>query len=154
MSTFITENGSVKRTTEIDARGPRFGALITTIVLALVLITESMELLAMQVTVFAIGAFVGPQYSPYAYIYRKLVKPRLKSPLITEDVRPPQFAQGVGFLFGLTAFLGLAFNLQSVFLVAVVGALMAAFMNAAFDFCLGCEMYLRGAKIIHRLRSK
>lgn len=153
MSIFITKNNSVAKNIEIDARGPRFGALITTVVLALVLLTQSIELLAVQVTVFAIGAFVGPQYSPYAYVYRKLVKPRLKSPLVTEGVRPPQFAQGVGFLFGLSAFLGLAFNLQSVFTVAVVGALMAAFLNAAFDFCLGCEMYLRGAKVIHRLQS-
>ena len=40
---------------EIDPRGPRFSAVITTIVLAVVLITGSAWLLAAQVAVFAVG---------------------------------------------------------------------------------------------------
>jgi hypothetical protein len=123
-------------------------------VLAVVLLTESIELLAIQTAVFAIGAMVGPQYSPYAYLYRKIVQPKLRSPLVTEDSRPPQFAQSVGFIFGLTGFIALALNMSLLFTVAVAGALMAAFLNAAFNFCLGCEMYLRGVKIINRFRSK
>lgn len=154
MSTNISQTSKQSGDREIDARGPRFGALLTTLVLAIVLITQSIELLAFQTAVFAIGALVGPQYSPYAYLYRKLIQARLRSPLVTEDVRPPQFAQSVGFIFGLTGFVSLALNIELLFLVAVAGALMAAFLNAAFNFCLGCEMYLRGVKIISKLRSK
>ena len=32
--------------------------------------------------------------------------------------------------------------------VAVAFALGAAFLNAAFDFCLGCEMYLLGRRAL------
>ncbi|CAB4571691.1 MAG: DUF4395 family protein [Actinobacteria bacterium] len=153
MSTNISQDSSRSANQEIDARGPRFGAAITTIVLAIVLLTQSIELLAVQTAVFAIGGFIGPQHSPYAFIYRKFVKPRLKSPLITEDSRPPQFSQLVGFVFTLVGFIGLATNTDLLFTIAIAGALFAAFLNAAFAFCLGCEMYLRGRQIIAKFRS-
>jgi hypothetical protein len=134
---------------EIDARGPRFSAALTTIVLALALVTGWVWLATFQAVVFAIGAIKGPQFTPYAFIYRTLIKPRLKSPLRTEDVRPPQFAQSIGLLFALVALTGAATGTSVVFTVAVAAALAAAFLNAAFDFCLGCQVYL----ILARLRS-
>ncbi len=134
---------------EIDARGPRFSAALTTIVLALTLVTGWVWLATFQAVVFAIGAIKGPQFTPYAFIYRTLIKPRLKSPLRTEDVRPPQFAQSIGLLFALVALAGDATGTPLVFTVAVAAALAAAFLNAAFDFCLGCQVYL----LLARLRS-
>jgi hypothetical protein len=134
---------------EIDARGPRFSAALTTIVLALALVTGWVWLATFQAVVFAIGAIKGPQFTPYAFIYRTLIKPRLKSPLRTEDVRPPQFAQSIGLLFALVALAGVATGTSAVFTVAVAAALAAAFLNAAFDFCLGCQVYL----LLARLRS-
>jgi len=134
---------------EIDARGPRFSAALTTVVLALALVTGSVWFATFQAVVFAIGAINGPQFTPYAFIYRTLIKPRLKSPLRTEDVRPPQFAQSIGLLFALVALAGDATGTPLVFTVAVAAALAAAFLNAAFDFCLGCQVYL----LLARLRS-
>jgi len=132
----------------IDARGPRFGAVITTAVLATALATSNLWVVVAQATVFAIGAFRGPQFTPYAAIFRNVVKPRLKSAVVTEDVRPPQFAQSVGLLFALTAIAGSLTGISAIFVIAVSFALAAAFLNAAFDYCLGCEVYL----LILRLR--
>ena len=134
---------------EIDARGPRFSAALTTVVLAIALVTGSMWVAAFQAVVFAIGALKGPQFTPYAFIYRSFIKPRLKTPLRTEDVRPPQFAQSIGLLFALVALAGAATGSSVVFTVAVAAALAAAFLNAAFDFCLGCQIYL----ILVRVRN-
>jgi hypothetical protein len=134
---------------EIDARGPRFSAALTTVVLAVALVTGSIWVAAFQAVVFAIGAFKGPQFTPYAFIYRTLIKPRLKSPLRTEDVRPPKFAQSIGLAFAVVAVAGAATGASVVFTVAVASALAAAFLNAAFDFCLGCQVYL----LLARLRS-
>jgi hypothetical protein len=134
---------------EIDARGPRFSAALTTVVLALALVTGWVWLATFQAVVFAIGAIKGPQFTPYALIYRTLIKPRLKSPLRTEDVRPPQFAQSIGLAFALVALAGAATGTSAVFTVAIAAALAAAFLNAAFDFCLGCQVYL----LLARLRS-
>lgn len=136
--------------TIIDARGPRFGAVITSIVLATALATNNVWVIVAQAIVFAIGAFKGPQFTPYAFIFKNLVKPRLKKAGATEDVRPPQFAQTVGLLFALTAAVGSFAGLGAVFTIAVAFALAAAFLNAAFNFCLGCEIYL----LLLRARSK
>lgn len=133
----------------IDARGPRFSALLTTIVLGTALATGNPWLIVLQAIVFAIGAFKGPQHTPYAQVFKKMVKPKLKSEATTEDVRPPKFAQRVGFGFTIVAIIGLLFA-PALATVAVSFALAAAFLNAAFNFCLGCEIYLR----IARLRSK
>jgi hypothetical protein len=132
----------VKPSTVIDARGPRFGAVITTAVLATALATSNLWVIVAQAIVFAIGAFRGPQFTPYALIFKKIVKPRLRSAIITEDVRPPQFAQSVGLIFALVAITGSISGISGLFVVAVSFALAAAFLNAAFNFCLGCEMYL------------
>ena len=133
----------------IDARGPRFSALLTTIVLGTALATTNPRLVIIQAVVFAIGAFKGPQHTPYAFVFKKLVKPKLKSEFESEDVRPPKFAQSVGFGFTVVAIAGMLFA-PALATVAVSFALAAAFLNAAFNFCLGCEIYLR----IARLRAK
>ena len=133
----------------IDARGPRWSALFTTIVLATALVTSSVWLISFQAVVFAIGALRGPQFTPYAFLYKKLIKPRLKSAVAFEDVRPPQFAQAVGLGFALVAIIGAAIGAGGVFTVAVGFALAAAFLNAAFNFCLGCEMYLLILRVRH-----
>ena len=127
---------------QIDARGPRWSALFTTFVLAIALVTSSVWLIAFQAVVFAIGALRGPQFTPYALIFKKLIKPRLKSEVSLEDVRPPQFSQAVGLAFTIVAIIGSVTGIGGVFTVAVGFALAAAFLNAAFNFCLGCEMYL------------
>ena len=132
----------VTPSTVIDARGPRFSAAITSAVLATALATNNLWVIIAQAIVFAIGAFRGPQFTPYALIFKKIVKPRLKSAVITEDVRPPQFAQSVGLIFALVAITGSITGISGLFVVAVSFALAAAFLNAAFNFCLGCEMYV------------
>ena len=134
----------------IDARGPRFSAAITTLVLAIVLVTQSPLLIALQLVVFAIGAFAGPAKTPYAFLFKKFVKPKLHGQVPTEDVRPPQFAQSVGLIFAVVALAGSLLSIPALFTVAVGFALFAAFLNAAFNFCLGCEIYLIAVRIIKK----
>jgi hypothetical protein len=134
---------------QIDARGPRFSAAITTAVLAIALVTSNIWVISFQAVVFAIGAIRGPQFTPYAFIYKKLIKPRLKSEVTFEDARPPQFAQSVGLGFALVAVIASVVGAGGVFTIAVGFALAAAFLNAAFNFCLGCQMYL----LILRVRT-
>ena len=133
---------------EIDPRGPRAGALITTVVLAAVLVTGSGWLLAAQALVFAAGSVFGLRYSPYGFLYRKLVRPRLGPPRELEPEAPPRFAQGVGLFFAIAGVAGYAAGLTLLGMAATAAALAAAFLNAAFGFCLGCEMYL----LIRRFR--
>lgn len=126
----------------VDPRGPRFAATITTVVLAVVLVTGWWPLLAAQTVVFAIGAFVGLKPAPYSVLYRSLVAPRLGPTSEREDAAPLRFAQAVGFVFALVGTIGYATDLTALGIVATAFALFAAFLNAAFNFCLGCEVYL------------
>jgi Domain of unknown function (DUF4395) len=126
----------------VDPRGPRFSAVLTTVVIAVVLITGWWPLLAVQTVIFAIGAFVGLKYAPYGLVYRYLVAPRLGKTTEREDAAPLRFAQAVGFVFALVGTIGYATDVTALGIVATAFALFAAFINAAFNYCLGCEMYL------------
>jgi len=138
----------------IDSRGPRFGAVITTVVLAIVVVTATGLhalagwLLLAQTLVFATGALAGLRYAPYGLIFRYLVRPRIGPPSKTEPEAPPRFSQGVGMVFAGIGTIGFATGVPAVGIVFAAFALAAAFLNAAFDFCLGCHMYL----LIHRIR--
>jgi hypothetical protein len=126
----------------IDARGPRFSATITTIVLATALVTHNVWVLVAHGIFFLIGATRGPQFAPYGLFFKKFIKPRLKKEAPTEDVRPPKFAQSVGLIFALVGIFGAVVDRGLIFTVATGFALAAAFLNSAFNYCLGCEMYL------------
>lgn len=140
--------------TEIDPRGPRFGGAITTIVLAIALITVgsplSDVLVVWQAIVFGLGAIVGLHAQPYGILYRKVVGPRLSPPQVLEAAAPPRFAQAVGLVFMLVALVSIVLGATLIAAIAIGFALAAAFLNAAFNFCLGCEMYLLGARLRHR----
>ena len=127
---------------DIDPRGPRVSALITTVVLAVVLVTGSGWLLAAQALAFAAGAVFGLRRSPYGYLYRKLIRPRLGPPRELEPEAPPRFAQAVGLVFAVAGVVGYVAGLPLLGMAATAAALAAAFLNAAFGLCLGCEMYL------------
>lgn len=126
----------------VDVRGPRFGAWVTTGVLVLVLLTGNGWLLAVQAAVFALGAFAGLRYAPYGLLFRALVAPRLGPATEREAEAPPRFAQLVGFGFALVGTVGYLAGAPVVGAVATGLALVAALLNAAVGFCLGCELYL------------
>ena len=146
----MTENLNQTAPVTIDARGPRFTAGITLVVLSAALLFHSTILIAFQMLVFASAAFIGLKKSPYGIIYRKFVQPRLSGPVPLEDQRPPRFAQLVGFGFALVAFVGALTGADAVFIVATSFAIVAAFLNAAFGYCLGCQMYLILVRIFKR----
>ena len=139
MST-ITSN--TKQVVLIDARGPRYSAAITTTVLALALITESNYLIGFQFAVFLSAVIFGLRRSIYGLIYRNLIQPRLSGPVPSENEAAPRFAQLIGALFAFVALLGGVAGNTAIFLTATSFALVAAFLNTAFGFCLGCQMYL------------
>jgi len=127
---------------EIDPRGPRFGAAITTVVLAAVLVTGSAWLLAAQAAVFAVGALAGLRYAPYGLLYRRFLRPRLGPPAHTEAEAPPRFSQGVGMVIAALGVVCYAAGAAPGGIVFTALALAAAFLNAVFDICLGCQAYL------------
>jgi hypothetical protein len=132
---------------EVDVRGPRFTAWVTTAVLVLALIVSAVTsigaavILGAQAVVFAIGAARGPRQHPYGVVFAAFVAPRLGPVTEREPVLPLKFAQLVGFVFAAAGVIGFAAGVPLVGLIATGFALVAAFLNAAFGICLGCQLY-------------
>lgn len=145
----------------IDPRGPRFGASITVVLLAIdvilglvgpsVLTTTTLEqragdpafiLLLIITLIFAWGAFAGIQRHPYGLIFKKFIRPNIGAPTELEDPKPPTFAQLIGFIVSgagiVLALAGVPYGL----VVAAAFAFIAAFLNSVFAFCLGCQIYV------------
>ncbi|MER6155321.1 DUF4395 domain-containing protein [Streptomyces sp. NPDC001868] len=137
---------------DIDVRGPRFGAAVTTAVLAVALITGSGRLLGWQTFAFALGAAGGVGYSPYGWVFRRFVQPRIGPPTEFEAPEPPRFAQAVGLVFAAAGLVGFTAGPEWLGLAATGAALAAAFLNAVFGYCLGCEMYLLVRRVAVRAK--
>ena len=138
---------------QIDPRGPRFGAAVTAVVLAVAIILGpaiGLPVLIIQTVAFGAGSLLGLRYQPYGWAFRRFVRPRLAPPAELEDERPPRFAQSVGFGFAVIALAGALLGAPVVFYVAAGFALVAAVLNAVFNFCLGCELYLLGRRRLGR----
>jgi len=139
---------------QVDVRGPRFAAWVTTAVLLAVLVVSAFStvaaaiLLAAQAVVFAIGALRGPRQHPYGLIFATFVAPRLSPAAEREPVPPLKFAQLVGFIFAVVGVAGFALGVPLLGVIATAFALFAAFLNAAFGICLGCQLY----PLVHRVR--
>jgi hypothetical protein len=131
----------------IDPRGPRVGAGLTAVVLAIAVLTGNVWVLAAQALVFAAGSLLGLQYSPYSLLFRRVVRPRLAPPAELEDPAPPRFAQTVGLLVTGAGLVLAAAGAGAAVEIAAALALIAAFLNAAFGLCLGCELYLLLARL-------
>jgi hypothetical protein len=127
---------------EVDVRGPRAAAWVTSAVLAVALLTGSGALVALQAAVFAVGAFAGLRYAPYGVLFRVLVAPRLGPVREREPEAPARFAQLVGLVLAVVGAAGYLSGAPLVGAVATGLALVAALLNAATGFCLGCELYL------------
>jgi Domain of unknown function (DUF4395) len=143
-------NNTTTQPDRVDVRGPRFAAWITTGVLVVTLIVSAISplaaaiILGLQAVVFAIGAIGGPRRHPYGQVFAKLVAPRLAPVKEREPVPPLKFAQLVGLIFAVVGTAGFASGVATgiwVGIVATAFALVAAFLNAAFAICLGCQLY-------------
>jgi hypothetical protein len=134
----------------IDVRAPRFAAALTSVVLAVALLTGSGWLVAAQALVFAVGALAGLRFSPYGLLFRSLVAPRLGPVREREPEAPPRFAQLVGLLFTVVGAAGYLLGVPLLGAVATGLALVAALLNAATGFCLGCELYLSLRRVLPR----
>ena len=132
----------------VDVRGPRFSAALTSVVLAVALLTASGAVVAVQAVVFAVGAIAGLRYAPYGVLFRLLVAPRLGPVREREPEAPPRFAQVVGLLFAVVGAAGYLLGAPVVGAVATGLALVAALLNAVTGFCLGCELYLIARRVL------
>src|SRR4051794_33125305 len=146
--TALSSDVQARSVRSVDVRGPRFGAWITSLVLVVALLTGSGWVVAAQAVVFAVGAFAGLRYAPYGVLFRVLVAPRLGPAREREPEAPPRFAQLVGLIFAVVGAAGYLLGAPLLGAIATGLALVAALLNAATGFCLGCELYLTARRAL------
>jgi hypothetical protein len=135
----------------IDIRGPRFGAAITTAVLAVAVIVQGpvgIALVAWQTVAFALGSLLGLRWSPYGNLFRFL-KRRLDlgPPPATEPEGPPRFAQTSGLVVVVLADVALLAGASLLGWVLVGVVLVLSSLLAFTGICVGCELYLLGQRL-------
>jgi hypothetical protein len=149
----MSTNTNTAAPDQVDVRGPRFAAWVTTVVIVATLVVSGFSyagaasILGLQAVVFAIGAWRGPRQHPYGLIFQRLAAPRLGPVTEKEPVPPLKFAQLVGFAFAVVGVIGFASGTPLLGLLATGFALVAAFLNAAFGICLGCQVYPLVARV-------
>ncbi|WP_456284880.1 DUF4395 domain-containing protein [Microbacterium sp. JZ101] len=160
-ATFLAFTGVSTRTAASFgwfAHQPAIGAVFTPGIGAASVFERAADpgfLAVLVVALLFLWSVVSPRTAPWGVLFRRVVRPRLGPPAELEDPRPPRFAQGVGlFVTGL----GLVLHLAAVpwaVPIAAAAAFVAAFLNAAFGFCLGCRIYLllQRAGIVGRERA-
>lgn len=103
----------------------------------------ALVLIPLLAVVLLLGTFVPP-LALFKQLYFKVLKPRgIVRPRVVQDrPEPHNFAQGLGgvFLLVSSAFL-LPLPVVGLALALLVAVL--AFINLAFGYCVGCQIYFR-----------
>ena len=131
----------------IDPRAPRLGAAITSVLaiagFTLTQLNQSigLSILATLTLLFA-WSLVSPKTHPYSMLFRS-IRPLLQDPEFMEDPRPPRFAQQVGLSVSIFGLLIAVIDPLIGTLIGLGIVFIASALNAYFDLCLGCVLYLR-----------
>ena len=145
----VTDNGPVRAEPRLDPRGVRFSAALTSVVLALVLVSSSGWLAAAQAVVFGSARSPGCGSRPTACSTECCSRPGWVPPAEREDAAPVRFSQTVGLVFAVVAHGRLPVRAHRARARRHRVRAGGRPLNAVFGFCLGCEMYA----LLARLRA-
>ena len=112
----MTNTKTTQDRDQVDVRGPRFAAWVTTAVIVATLdrVRRSAPcaaavILGVQAVVFAIGAVGGPAQAPLRPDLRRRSSHPVSAPVTEREPVPPlKFAQLVGFVFAVVGAVGFA----------------------------------------------
>lgn len=90
---------------------------------------------------FVARVLTGPTLSPLGLLATRVVTPLLPVEHRYTPGPPKRFAQGIGVAFSGGAAIAWLLGAPVVSYVLIVGLLVAATLEAAFGFCLGCVVY-------------
>ena len=92
---------------------------------------------------FLARVLTGPRLSPLGQFVTRVVTPRLRVQHRIVPGPPKQFAQGVGLVFSGGALVAWAAGAPAVSYWLVTALVLAATLESAFAFCLGCMVFNR-----------
>ena len=124
---------------EVAARVVATGVVVLSVTL---LVTGWTWLLVPLALGFLARVLTGPTLSPLGRLATQVVAPALPVPAKYVPGPPKRFAQGIGATLSTVAvLLHFGFGATTAALVLVAMVASAAFLEAAFAFCLGCHAF-------------
>lgn len=90
---------------------------------------------------FVARVLAGPRFSPLALLATRVIVPRLPAEPRMVAGAPKRFAQGIGAALSLTALVAWLAGAPGAATVLVAMIAVAASLEAALAFCLGCKVY-------------
>jgi hypothetical protein len=135
---------------QLDPRGPRFGAGITSMLMLIVIylslesstIDLALAVMTFSVVMFVLGSTLGPAKHPFSYLYKFTLRKFLKEPSFLEPAKPVHFAQVIGLAVTGSGLALHFIGVPNALPISAALAFLAAFVNAVFAYCIGCQMYL------------
>jgi hypothetical protein len=140
MSTQVVDHSALK----VNQTG-----IVTTVLVAFIgsaFFRPALVLIPLLAVVLLVGTF-APQLALFKQFYFKVLKPRgiVKPRPIQDRPEPHNFAQGMGgVVLAIASVLLLPLTVAGLALALLVAVL--AFVNLAFGYCLGCQIYYQLGK--------
>ena len=124
---------------EISARLVAAGVVALTLV---ILVFDQTWLIAPLAYGFVARALTGPTLSPLGQLVTRVIAPALPLPVREVSGPPKRFAQAIGATLSVGAAVAhFGFGATTVALVLVGAITVAASLEAALGFCLGCKIF-------------
>ncbi len=102
-------------------------------------------LLSTLVGLIMLGGIASPRLALFRQFYLHVLRPwgLVRPRVVNEDATPHQFAQAVGGAFLIAATLAFLAGSDRLGWALVWTVIVLAFINFAFDFCVGCQVYFQ-----------
>ena len=125
----------------VDTGIPRFTQGCVAVLTGTAFVLQWWPLVGAVALVLGITWLGGPRYGLFTQIYVRMVRPRRRGDVVTEDAAPPRFSQLLGATLLTMATLLLAFGLASAGWILTLVVTAFATLAAATRVCVGCMLY-------------
>jgi hypothetical protein len=126
----------------VNEKAARTVAAVVALTALTILVTGWHWLLAPLAYGFLARVLTGPTLSPLGALAQKVIAPRLLGSPRYVSGPPKRFAQGMGAVMSTAAaVLALGFDQTTAADVLTAGILVAATLESAFAYCLGCKVF-------------
>ena len=126
---------------KVDQNTIRAIAALVCAIGVMFIISPTLWLLTLLLYDFLVRSLDYKKASPLFHL-AKLIAKALKLKKIEIDAGPKEFALKIGFVFALISFIMFLLGEPSVALLVVGVLLVCAFLEAAFNYCIGCQIYM------------
>lgn len=126
----------------VNEYAARSVAALVVILTAVTLLVRSEWLLIALAVGFLLRVASGPRFSPFGQLATRVIAPRLGPPKLVPGP-PKRFAQAIGATLSVGAVVAFLAGAPTLSWILVAMITVAALLESALGFCLGCAIFGR-----------